>query len=164
MHAKPPLSTATVTLTSAEQTAEFAAWMSEQVQPGDCLLLEGPIGAGKTHFCRSLIQSLMQRDGRVEDVPSPTFTLVQTYQAAGLELWHTDLYRLGAPEEIIELGLDEAFEDAVCLVEWPDRLGPYTPPGALTLNFRLDGDADTRILTLSSGSDRWKPVIAGLNG
>ena len=111
------------------ETSRLAGLLAPQLRAGDVVLLEGPIGAGKTHFCRALIRA---RLGRQEDVPSPTFTLVQTYEAE-VDIWHADLYRLTHPDEACELGLEEAFETAICLVEWPDRLGRATPPGAIRI-------------------------------
>ena len=72
-------------------------------------------------------------------MPSPTFTLVQNYQA-DVEIWHADLYRLSHPDEVLELGLDEAFDSAICLIEWPDRLGSLLPKGAMRLRFTLEGE------------------------
>jgi tRNA threonylcarbamoyladenosine biosynthesis protein TsaE len=141
-------------LSSAEATSELAQQLATTLQPGDCLLLEGPIGAGKTHFARSLIQSLMLQ---IEDVPSPTFTLVQTYDVTAGELWHADLYRLTALEEIEELGLMEAFDEAICLIEWPDRLAELTPAHALHLELALDPvEEDTRHLSLSWTDPKWQ--------
>lgn len=140
-------------LPSPEATAQLAEKMAALLRPGDCLLLEGPIGAGKTHFARHLIQSLMTLP---EDVPSPTFTLVQTYDTEAGEIWHADLYRLSSLDEIEELGLTEAFETAICLVEWPERLGPLAPPGALWLRFAPDsGGTDMRYLTLDWSGPGW---------
>jgi len=141
-------------LTSPEATAELAQQLAQQLHPGDCLLLEGPIGAGKTHFARSLIQSLMVQP---EDVPSPTFTLVQTYDVPSGELWHADLYRLSALEEIEELGLFEAFDAAICLIEWPDRLAELTPEHALHLALSLDpAEEDCRHLSFSWSDAKWQ--------
>ncbi|WP_122074430.1 tRNA (adenosine(37)-N6)-threonylcarbamoyltransferase complex ATPase subunit type 1 TsaE [Pseudophaeobacter sp. EL27] len=141
-------------LTSPEATAELAQQLAHQLHPGDCLLLEGPIGAGKTHFARSLIQSLMVQP---EDVPSPTFTLVQTYDVPSGELWHADLYRLSALEEIEELGLMEAFDEAICLIEWPDRLAELTPAHALYLTLSLDpAEEDCRHLRFSWSDAKWQ--------
>ena len=81
-------------LPGPQATADLAARLGARLQPGDVLLLEGPIGAGKTHFARSLIQSLLTEP---EDVPSPTFTLVQVYDTEKGEIWHADLYRLTGP-------------------------------------------------------------------
>lgn len=147
---RPPL---TLTLRSADATARLAERLGAQLHPGDCLLLNGPIGAGKTHFARALIQSLMDVP---EDVPSPTFTLVQTYDTGAGELWHADLYRLSSPDEIEELGLTEAMEQAICLIEWPDRLGSLTPPDALSLSFATtQEDDETRRLTLTWTAPHW---------
>ncbi len=119
-----------LTLADAAQTCRLAGRLGARLRAGDVVLLEGPIGAGKTHFARCLIQSLLELP---EDVPSPTYTLVQVYQTRAGEVWHADLYRAGGPDEVVELGLDEAFDQAICLVEWPDRLGELAPPRALTL-------------------------------
>lgn len=115
----------------ADSTAKSAVALGAQLRPGDAVLLNGPVGAGKTHFARALIQSLLDVP---EDVPSPTFTLIQTYDTRHGALWHADLYRISTDTEIDELGLVEAFEDAICLVEWPDRLGPLTPTDALVID------------------------------
>lgn len=124
------------------------------------MLLEGPIGAGKTHFARSLIQALLPVP---EDVPSPTFTLVQVYDGSNTEIWHADLYRLSAPDEVVELGLTDAFEDAICLVEWPDRLADLAPENALKMSLKLLEGEGQRQLTVSSTSERWKPIIKALS-
>lgn len=122
-------------LGDADATARLGAWFASRLRAGDCLLLEGQIGAGKSHFARALIQA---RLGRVEDVPSPTFTLVQSYEA-DVEIWHADLYRLRHPDEVFELGLEEAFGTAICLIEWPDRLGRAQPEAAMRLRFTPEG-------------------------
>jgi tRNA threonylcarbamoyladenosine biosynthesis protein TsaE len=140
-------------LPDAEATARLARRLAPRLGAGDTLLLDGPIGAGKTHFARALIQALLPVP---EDVPSPTFTLVQTYQAAAFEIWHCDLYRLSTARDVLELGLDEAFGQALCLVEWPDRLGDLAPADALRLRFETPpGQPDARRLTLSGAAARW---------
>ena len=118
-------------------TARLGRWFAPRLAAGDCVLLEGPIGAVKSHFARALIRA---RLGREEDVPSPTFTLVQVYEAGDAEIWHADLYRLSHPDEAFELGLEDAFATAICLVEWPDRLGSAAPPGAIRLRLGAEGD------------------------
>lgn len=148
-----------IELNSARATADLAARMAVRLLPGDTVLLSGPVGAGKTHFARALIQSMQDMP---EDVPSPTFTLVQTYQTAGGEVWHADLYRLGDPGEIIELGLQEAFDSAICLVEWPDRLGPDAPPDALEMNIAYAALPDARIASLRWHDPKWTSRLAGL--
>jgi tRNA threonylcarbamoyladenosine biosynthesis protein TsaE len=147
----------TLFMKSAEQTARLAEQIGAELGPGDCLLLAGPVGAGKTHFARHLIWSLLREP---EDVPSPTFTLVQTYDTARGEVWHADLYRLSALDEIEELGLAEAMDTAICLIEWPELLGPLTPPGALSLTFQTDqGDIDARRIALNGPAERWQSVL-----
>jgi tRNA threonylcarbamoyl adenosine modification protein YjeE len=150
-------------LADADDTAGFAHWLAPRLRPGDCLLLQGPIGAGKTHFARALIQHLLAEQGLAEDVPSPTFTLVQTYQTGRLEIWHCDLYRLTSPAEALELGLDEALETALCLIEWPERLGTLLPEQALTLQLDPAAD-DSRTLTASATASRWRAVLQDLAG
>ena len=155
---------ARLTLPSPEETARFAARLSAVVGPGDVLCLEGGLGAGKTHFARALIQHRQrQAEGEAEDVPSPSFTLVQTYGAGGQEIWHADLYRLSDPWEVDELGLAEAFDSALCLVEWPDRMAAEIPDRALWITLDTLPDEDARRLTLSSDRpDLWADRLAGL--
>ncbi|EEW25231.1 tRNA (adenosine(37)-N6)-threonylcarbamoyltransferase complex ATPase subunit type 1 TsaE [Rhodobacter ferrooxidans] len=143
MSSAAPLS---IFLASEQETARFGEWLAARLRPGDTLLLEGQIGAGKTHLARSLIRA---RLGRMEDVPSPTFTLVQTYDAGDTEIWHADLYRLSHPDEVTELGLEAAFDTAICLIEWPDRLGSLAPPGAMRLQLSQEGEG--RRLLVSGG-------------
>jgi len=152
------------TLTSPEATARLAAALGDGLSAGDILCLEGDLGAGKTHLARSLIQHLQAAKGPVEDVPSPTFTLVQTYETGGQEIWHADLYRLSDPQEVDELGLTDAFDTAICLVEWPDRLGPEMPARALWASLRMvPGQDDARALTLTSARpDLWAERLAAL--
>lgn len=133
-------------LPDAEATARLGRWLGAQLGAGDVLLLEGPIGAGKTHLARALIQSRLAALGLSEDVPSPTFTLVQVYEAGTLDIWHADLYRLTHPDEVAELGLDTAFGSALCLIEWPDRLGSHRPAHAITLRLSADGDARRAVI------------------
>ncbi|CAD0184564.1 ADP-binding protein [Ruegeria sp. THAF57] len=147
----------TIDLNSPEETTGFAARLGAKLLPGDIVLLEGEIGSGKTHFARSLIQSLMTIP---EDVPSPTFTLVQVYDTAAAEIWHCDLYRLSAVEEVEELGLTEAFDTSICLIEWPDKLGPLRPKNALTLNFETDPNMmEKRMLTLTWSDPGWSEKL-----
>ncbi|SEN55786.1 tRNA threonylcarbamoyladenosine biosynthesis protein TsaE [Pseudorhodobacter antarcticus] len=140
-------------------TARLGAAFAQLLRAGDTILLSGGIGAGKTHFSRALIRARLDR---AEDIPSPTFTLVQTYDAGDVEIWHADLYRLSHPDEALELGLDAAFDAAICLVEWPDRLGNLAPPNALHLTLTLEGDG--RRATFSGGraglSDQLKQANA----
>lgn len=147
-------SSTTLHFATADATAGFAARLGPRLLPGDTILLSGPVGAGKTHFARALIEAILPEP---EDIPSPTFTLVQTYDTLRGELWHTDLYRISSETEIDELGLPDAFDTAICLVEWPDRLGPVRPANALSLDLVADGDARTAHLGWTS--TRWGVLI-----
>jgi tRNA threonylcarbamoyladenosine biosynthesis protein TsaE len=111
-------------------TDGIARRLAEVTAPGDTILLSGDLGAGKTHLARAFIRHAL---GAPVDVPSPSFTLVQTYETDRGEIWHADLYRLGGPDEIVELGLDLAMEEARCLVEWPERMAPDWPDAAVLL-------------------------------
>lgn len=147
---------------SEQATARFAAALAPLLRAGDTLLLEGGLGAGKTHFARSLIQARLSAVGLDEDVPSPTYTLVQVYSDGREEIWHCDLYRLGGPDEVVELGLDEAFSRAVCLVEWPDRLEDLTPKVALTVHLEMTDLPGVRLARFESADPAWHERLAPL--
>lgn len=159
-----PDRTITLRLADADATTRLAAGIAPLLHPGDVILLNGPIGAGKTHFARSLIQTRLAAAGRMEDVPSPTFTLIQTYEADGTEIWHADLFRLTDPDEAAELGLEEAFTEAICLIEWPDRLGGLRPAQALELTLTPDAASDLRVASFSGESAHWARLFAHLDG
>ena len=146
-------------LNSPDQTVDLATKLALRLHPGDILLLEGEIGAGKTHFASAVIHALMDP---IDDVPSPTFTLIQVYDTSAGEVWHADLYRLHSADECIELGLSEAFETAICLVEWPAKLKELTPPHALHLRLTDDQGDDTRQLRLCWSDPRWQEKLADL--
>lgn len=130
-------------LPDPEATEALGRKLAALARPGDVVLLEGPIGAGKSCLARAFIRA---RLGDHEEVPSPTFTLVQVYDDRGTEIWHADLYRLTHPDEVWELGLDQAFETSICLVEWPDRLGRHLPPGALTIRLNAMGEGRQAVI------------------
>jgi len=115
---------------SEDDTGRIAAGFAARAQAGDINILIGPLGAGKSVFARRFIQSLC---GEV-DVPSPTFTLVQTYDSPAGTIWHFDLYRLEDPEEIYEIGWEEALAGGILLIEWPERLGPHLPAKARSIS------------------------------
>jgi len=117
-------------------TVALAQKLAPDLRRGDALALAGPLGAGKTSFARALLRAL----GINEEVPSPTFTLVQTYATPGFTVSHFDLYRLRSAEELDELGWDDALADGVSVIEWPERAAGRMPVDALTLEFSLAGD------------------------
>jgi len=135
-------------------TEALASALAPLLRQGDAVLLEGPLGAGKTALARALLRAACG-DSKLE-VPSPSYTLVQSYTAPGLILHHFDLWRLHGPEALVELGWDEAVRGVV-LVEWPDRLGALRPAGALTITLSLvGGDARHAVLT------GWVDRLAGM--
>lgn len=146
-------------LRTEADTHAVAAELSDFLKVGDIIALDGTLGAGKTAFARALINAL---PGIAEDVPSPTFTLVQTYQRGNAEIWHFDLYRLEDPEDAFELGIEDAFADAISLIEWPDKLGPYLPNRHLRIILAQDGESDTRTLEMV-GDAVWRDRLADLN-
>jgi len=139
-----------VCLQGPRETIALARRIAGLMEAGDAFLLSGPLGSGKSLFARAVIQARLGDYGLYEDVPSPTYTLVQTYHAGPLEIWHADLYRLQSQWEVVELGLEEAFDYALCLVEWPERLGEFTPAKAFNLTFRPLDDENARILEFQS--------------
>lgn len=144
-------------LPSETATTRLGHDLAARLGPGDTLLLQGAIGAGKTHLARAIIASLLRVP---EDIPSPTYTLVQTYDGREFSIWHADLYRLDDSNELVELGLTEAMGTALVLIEWPDRMPPdLVPPGALRIDLAVEGDG--RLVTFS-GSEDWPERLAGL--
>ena len=129
-----------------------------QFQKGDCLTLQGPLGVGKTTFTQQLLRQL---DPKIEEVPSPTFTLVQTYDINGNTFWHFDLYRLKDAEEVFEIGFEEALTDGISLIEWPERLGPYLPKDRLEITLEF-GEGETHHLDLK-GFGSWKNKLKQLS-
>ena len=145
----------TVQLPDLAATGRLAARLAPAARPGDALLLEGPLGAGKSAFARAFLRSLCG-DPALE-VPSPSYTLVQSYDLPGGRgvAHHFDLYRLSGPGDLAELGWEEARE-GILLVEWPERLGPLRPSGheALTLALAHGTGEEARLATLSGWPDR----------
>jgi tRNA threonylcarbamoyladenosine biosynthesis protein TsaE len=140
----------TVSLPDLSATERLAASLAGLAHRGDAILLEGPLGAGKSALARAFLRAAAG-DPALE-VPSPTFTLVQTYDTAIGPVHHYDLWRLDGPAALLELGWDEARDDIV-LVEWPDRLGDLRPDDALTVTLALT-EGDARVATLNGWPDR----------
>jgi tRNA threonylcarbamoyl adenosine modification protein YjeE len=134
-------------------TVSLAEDVAAIVRPGDVITLEGDLGMGKSAFARALIRALADDDAL--EVPSPTFTLVQTYDLPRFAVSHFDLYRLGDPDELREIGFDEAIRTSVTLVEWPERAGRALPADRLTISIADGPTHDARVFTLSGAADRW---------
>jgi tRNA threonylcarbamoyladenosine biosynthesis protein TsaE len=132
-------------------TARLARRIAALVRPGDVIALRGDLGTGKTAFARAFIGE--------EDVPSPTFTLVQTYEAKVGRIWHFDLYRLKTPEEAVELDIEDAFAEGISLIEWPERLGALLPRQRLDIAFEFAGAPGARRLRLE-GRGRWAGLLS----
>lgn len=141
-----------LTLPDPSATDALGRRLAALLRPGDVVALEGPLGSGKTALARAAIRSLTDA---AEEVPSPTFTLVQVYEAPAGPLYHFDLYRLEAPDQAVELGIDDAFADGISLVEWPDRLGGYLPKRHLRIVLAAGAAKDERIAKITGG-EAWK--------
>jgi tRNA threonylcarbamoyladenosine biosynthesis protein TsaE len=139
-------------------TACLARSLAARARQGDVLALFGELGSGKTAFARAFINALPAPNGTApatsEEVPSPTFTLLQTYQRAPAPVWHFDLYRLARPDEVYELGFEDALGEGIVLIEWPERLGPLLPAERLELRFDFAEGAEARRVTLI-GTGAW---------
>lgn len=140
-------------LADAAATEALGARIGAQLRQGDVICLSGPLGAGKTTLARGAISAWL---GEAVETPSPTYTLLQIYEGPRGELWHADLYRLKQPEEAWELGLEDAYADAACLIEWPERLGGALPANRLDIELSPDGDARRAALT---GHGAWKDRV-----
>jgi len=151
---------AVFTLPDADATTRLGAAIAPLLAPGETVLLYGPLGMGKSTLARGLIRALTSPD---EDVPSPTFTLVQFYESDP-PVAHFDLYRLTRPEEAAEIGLDEALDEGCAIIEWPERLGedpgPWLGPDRLTVILAEDGDGRRASV---SGAGAWAEKLKDLN-
>jgi tRNA threonylcarbamoyl adenosine modification protein YjeE len=131
---------------SAINTDEIASSFANHLLPGDVIFLIGDLGSGKTVFTRSVIRKLTRNE--TIEVPSPTFTLVQTYDIEPtLQLWHFDLYRLEHAEDVYELGWEDAILNNILFVEWPDRLDYLAPEDRIDISFGLSEQKEERIIT-----------------
>jgi tRNA threonylcarbamoyladenosine biosynthesis protein TsaE len=140
-------------LPDAAATEAFGAHIGAQLLPGDVVCLSGPLGAGKTTFARGAISAWL---GEAVEAPSPTYTLLQIYEGPKGELWHADLYRLKHADEAWELGLEDAYADAACLIEWPERLGDALPANRLDIDLAPAGEGRRAALT---GHGAWKERV-----
>jgi len=153
------MSTAGYESEAEASTIALAARLAGVAEAGDVLALDGPLGAGKTVFARGFIRALTRPD---EEVPSPTFTLVQVYEGAACPIHHFDLYRIESPDELHELGIEEALGDGITLIEWPERARAFENERWLTVTFALDSaDPDKRAISLRPGA-AWQARLAAL--
>ncbi|QSW67546.1 tRNA (adenosine(37)-N6)-threonylcarbamoyltransferase complex ATPase subunit type 1 TsaE [Lactiplantibacillus plantarum] len=145
-----------ITVTSPEATMAIGAKLGQLVQPGDLILLDGDLGAGKTTFTKGLAKNL----GIPNNVKSPTFTLIREYRQGRLPLYHMDVYRLedGGAED---LGLDEYFDgDGVSVVEWSQFIADLLPPTYLRIAISRDTDADDqRVITFKPIGEHYQRLV-----
>ena len=145
-----------ITLPDMAATARLGRRIANELKKGDCVAMEGDLGAGKTTLARTILEALGVR----ESVPSPTFTLVQSYETARLPVHHYDFYRIENEREIEELGFEEALSQGAVLVEWPERAARVLPES--TLRVRLEPAGETARSATASGPDRWTGFLEGL--
>ena len=138
-------------------TAAFAARVAAVATGGDIIALRGDLGAGKTTFARAFIHAR----GCEEEVPSPTFTLVQVYEVGPTAIWHFDLYRLNSPDEAWELGIEDAFVEGISLIEWPDRLGLLLPERRLEITLLFGEQPEVRRAALDAAQG-WLRRLTGI--
>jgi tRNA threonylcarbamoyladenosine biosynthesis protein TsaE len=154
---QPRPTTLDIALPDEAATLALARDLAALAGPGDVIALSGDLGAGKTTFARAFINALPPPAAAAtgpEDVPSPTFTLLQIYDRAPAPVWHVDLYRLNRPEEAAELGLEDAFAEAITLIEWPERLGALLPLERLDISL-LYAEAPNARRAILSGTGAW---------
>ncbi len=147
-------------LSTEQETAELGGKIAGALQDGDIVTLSGPLGAGKSSLARAIIRS---KAGQIE-VPSPTFGLVSCYDTQSVQIWHFDLYRLESAQEIWELGLEEATENGVILIEWPEIINHLLPPNRLSVELlpNDDGDGGGRNAILE-GKGKWAGILDSID-
>lgn len=145
-----------IELADLAATEALGARIAALLRPGDAVLLEGPLGAGKSALARAVVRAAL--GDPAADVPSPSFTLVQSYESPRLRLHHFDLWRLSGPDGVAELGWEDAREDVV-LVEWPERLGELLPRDGLRVRLELAG-GEARLAHLHGWADRLAGLVA----
>ncbi|MEJ2120036.1 MAG: tRNA (adenosine(37)-N6)-threonylcarbamoyltransferase complex ATPase subunit type 1 TsaE [Alphaproteobacteria bacterium] len=153
------MSTAGYESEAEASTIALAARIAAVAEAGDVVALQGPLGAGKTVFARGFIRALTTP---TEEVPSPTFTLVQVYEGDACPIHHFDLYRIESADELYELGIEEALSDGITLIEWPERARGFENERWLTVQIALDdADPDKRAISLRPGA-AWQARLAAL--
>lgn len=151
-------------LADAAATDRLGQAVGDALRPGDVVALRGGLGGGKSSLARAAILRILALEGRVEEAPSPTYTLVQTYETARGPLRHADLYRLESPDEADELGLLDDADTSILLIEWPDRLGPLLPDRRLEITLSIpsaDATPGRRLEAVFLG-EGWTSVAAAM--
>lgn len=143
---------------SEAETIRLGELLAGAARKGDIFALYGTLGMGKSVLSRAFIQHFL---GNI-DVPSPTFTLLQTYDAPDYEIYHFDLYRLKDPDEIFELGMEEAMYNGVCLIEWPEKMGGYLPKRAITV--KIVPQENGRLFEFFTADSACAERLSALNG
>ena len=131
------------TISTEKELEKIADEIIPLLVVGDVVALQGTLGVGKTTFVRTLIQRLL---GNSVDVPSPTFTLLQSYDTPNFTIYHFDFYRLKSPDEAYEVGIEDAFSDGVSMIEWPDKIGSLLPSKHKVISFEILGNGKRHIV------------------
>jgi tRNA threonylcarbamoyl adenosine modification protein YjeE len=148
----------TLSVNSLEATNQFAARLAQHLQPGDILMLNGGLGAGKTHIVKAVARALNSQD----EVSSPTYTIANVYRTDRGELLHMDAYRLESREEFWDLGLEEQFETGITMLEWGEKYAADFEE-YLSINITIDQEKETsRVLQLVAVGERWQNLLAQL--
>lgn len=149
--------TLTIFLPDLAATTALGIVLARVLRPSDVVALEGDLGSGKTALARAIVQAML---GPEEEVPSPTFTLVQTYDMpSGETIWHFDLYRLDRSDDVFELGFEESLTEGIVLIEWPQRLGAYLPVRRLVVGLSLAGADEARLACLDGVGGGWRYLL-----
>lgn len=145
-----------IELASPKKTLQFGEKLAGLLTPTDTVFLIGDLGTGKTTLAKGIIGALR---GHSDDVTSPTYNLVHVWPYDGSEIWHVDLYRLDAPKQVAELGLEDAFGHHLCLIEWPDRMGEMAPAQRLDILFHKTKTG--RKIVLRPMGQNWEQRLHG---
>ena len=140
-----------LTLDDLAATKRFANVLARFMMPGRAFCLSGPLGVGKSELARAMITAGC---GPQDDIPSPTFTLVQPYSSTkGFEVWHMDLYRLETAQQALALGIEDAFYDCCCLIEWSDKIEDLLPSDHVRIDLAMGSEQDSRVAALAASPD-----------
>ena len=145
-------------LKNQEEMKNFASKLAKVAKSGDIITLSGDLGVGKTSFSQFFIRSLTDED---IEVTSPTFNLLHVYSLKILQIWHFDLYRLKNKQEIYELGIEDAFDNGVSLIEWPEIIKDSLPKNRLDLDLSFSKVDDARIINWK-GSIKWAELLGSI--